>query len=50
VVARYLRVHLQNWHTAFLPPAVEPVTMLAAFGVGLGGYVESISWQGRAVG
>jgi len=49
VVARHLRVYLRNWHTAFLPPALEPVTMLIAFGIGLGGYVASLSWQGRPI-
>ena len=47
VLARHLRVYLRNWHTAFLPPAVEPVMMLLAFGVGVGGYVASVSWRGR---
>jgi lipooligosaccharide transport system permease protein len=42
-------VYLRNWHTAFLPPAVEPVTMLVAFGIGLGGYVATLPWQGRPV-
>ncbi|MGH7399908.1 MAG: ABC transporter permease [Candidatus Rokuibacteriota bacterium] len=49
VVTRHLRVYLRNWHTAFLPPAVEPVTMLVAFGVGLGGYVATLTWQGRPI-
>lgn len=49
VVARHLRVYLRNWHTAFLPPALEPLTMLVAFGVGLGGHVASLRWQGRPV-
>jgi lipooligosaccharide transport system permease protein len=49
VVARHLRVYLRNWYTAFLPPALEPVTMLLAFGIGLGGYVASLSWNGRPV-
>lgn len=49
VVARHLRVYMRNWHTAFLPPVFEPVTMLLAFGVGLGGYVASLTWQGRAI-
>ena len=49
VVARHLRVYLRNWHTAFLPPALEPITMLLAFGVGLGGYVASLTWQGHAI-
>jgi lipooligosaccharide transport system permease protein len=49
VVARHLRVYLQNWYTAFLPPALEPVTMLVAFGIGLGGYVAALTWQGRPI-
>jgi lipooligosaccharide transport system permease protein len=49
VVLRHLRVHLHNWHTAFLPPVFEPVTMLLAFGLGLGGYVADLEWRGRPV-
>jgi lipooligosaccharide transport system permease protein len=49
VVVRHLRVYLHNWHTAFLPPVFEPVTMLLAFGLGLGGYVANLAWQGRPV-
>jgi lipooligosaccharide transport system permease protein len=49
VVARHLRVYARNWHTAFLPPVLEPVTMLVAFGVGLGGYVATLTWQGHPV-
>jgi lipooligosaccharide transport system permease protein len=49
VVVRHLRVYLHNWHTAFLPPVFEPVTMLLAFGLGLGGYVANLEWHGRAV-
>lgn len=49
VVGRHARVHLRHWHTNFLPPAGEPVMMLLAFGLGLGGYVSSLEWQGRTV-
>ena len=49
VVARHLRVYMRNWYTAFLPPAFEPVTMLLAFGVGLGGYVATLTWEGHPV-
>ena len=49
VVLRHLRVYLHNWHTAFLPPVFEPVAMLLAFGLGLGGYVANLDWQGRPV-
>jgi len=49
VVGRHLRVYMRNWHTAFLPPALEPLTMLVAFGIGLGAYVGTITWQGRPI-
>ena len=49
VVGRHLRVYLRNWYTSFLPPALEPLTMLLAFGAGLGGYVASLTWHGRPV-
>ena len=49
VVFRHLRVYLHNWHTAFLPPVGEPVTMLLAFGLGLGGYVGALEWRGHPV-
>jgi len=38
---RHLRVYLKNWHTAFLPPVLEPITLLLAFGLGLGAYMSS---------
>jgi lipooligosaccharide transport system permease protein len=49
VMGRHLRVYVRNWYTAFLPPALEPVTMLVAFGLGLGGYVATLTWQGRPI-
>jgi len=49
VVSRHLRVYVRNWYTAFLPPALEPLTMLLAFGIGLGGYVASLTWQGQPI-
>ena len=48
VVLRHLRVYLKNWHTSFLPPVMEPITMLLAFGLGLGAYMSAgIEWNGR---
>ena len=49
VVGRHFRVYMRNWHTAFLPPALEPLTMLVAFGIGLGGYVATLTWQGQPI-
>jgi lipooligosaccharide transport system permease protein len=50
VVGRHLRVYMRNWHTAFLPPALDPITMLLACGLGLGGWLGHLTWQGRDVG
>jgi lipooligosaccharide transport system permease protein len=46
ILGRHIRVHLQNWHTAFLPPAFEPLILLLAFGVGLGRQIQSLNWNG----
>ena len=49
VFARNAQVYLRNWRTAFLPPALEPVMSLLAFGLGLGSYVGAMQWQGLQV-
>ena len=49
VLSRHVRVHLRNWHTVTLPPVCEPLILLLAFGVGLGGQIEALSWQGRSI-
>lgn len=49
VLARHLRVHLRNWHTAALPPVFEPLVMLLAFGVGLGRQINQLTWAGSPV-
>jgi len=46
---RNLTVYRQNWQISFLPPILEPLLYLTAFGIGLGALVGTISYEGRAV-
>lgn len=53
---RFLRVWQRNlivyrriWKINFLPPLLEPLFYLLAFGVGLGGLVGNLSYQGRVI-
>jgi len=46
VMNRHLRLYTIGWHIKVLPPALESVTMLIAFGLGLGAYMSSISGAG----
>ena len=49
ILSRHVRVHLRNWHTVTLPPVCEPLIMLLAFGVGLGGQIDQLDWHGQTV-
>ena len=49
VVGRHVRLYFGDWPIKVLPPALEPVTMLLAFGLGLGAYMSGIEWRGREV-
>ncbi len=49
VLRRNGLVYLRNWKTAFFPPAMEPVVFFLAFGLGLGGYVGSLAYEGADV-
>lgn len=49
VLRRNALVYFRNWRTAFFPPAMEPVIFFLAFGLGLGGYVGSLAYDGREV-
>jgi len=49
VMGRHVRLYFGDWPIKVLPPALEPVTMLLAFGLGLGAYMSSIEWRGREV-
>ena len=46
VFRRNALVFLRNWRTAVIPPAMEPVIFFAAFGIGIGGYIEDIGYRG----
>lgn len=39
----------RNWHTAALPPLLEPIILLLVFWVGLGGFIPEFAWRGRPV-
>ncbi len=45
---RNVDVSLVTWKTNVLPPLLEPVLYIFAFGIGLGAYVQQISFDGRA--
>jgi lipooligosaccharide transport system permease protein len=49
VLGRHLTVYRRNWHTAALPPLLEPIILLLAFGVGLGGFIPAFAWRGQPV-
>lgn len=49
VFRRNARVYLRNWKTAFFPPAMEPVLYFLAFGLGMAGYVGTLTWRGHAL-
>ncbi len=46
---RNLAVYRKNWKISFVPPLLEPLFYLLAFGVGLGVLVKGVSYRGEAV-
>ncbi|MDD5713236.1 MAG: ABC transporter permease [Smithellaceae bacterium] len=46
---RNLSVYRQNWRISFLPPILEPLFYLLAFGIGMGLLVGTIHYQGRVI-
>jgi lipooligosaccharide transport system permease protein len=46
---RDLDVFLHTWWTNFLPPILEPILYLVAFGAGMGTMIGAVSWGGRSV-
>ncbi len=46
---RNFSVYRKTWKISFLPPLLEPLFYLLAFGVGLGVLVKGVSYQGEEV-
>jgi len=46
---RNFDVYLATWKVNFIPPLLEPLLYLLAFGMGLGGLVKDISYEGAPV-
>ncbi|MDD5574099.1 MAG: ABC transporter permease [Candidatus Omnitrophica bacterium] len=46
---RNFDVYKATWKVNFIPPLLEPVLYLFAFGIGLGGLVQNVSYMGRDV-
>lgn len=46
---RDLDVYLTTWKTNFLPPLLEPIFYVLAFGLGLGSLIGVLSYQGRSI-
>jgi len=46
---RDLDVYRTTWKTNFLPPLLEPIFYVVAFGIGLGSMVGVLTYQGRPV-
>jgi len=49
VCRRNLIVYRKIWKISFVPPLLEPLFYLVAFGVGLSSFIETISYEGLAV-
>lgn len=43
-------VYTQTWKIGFIPPLLEPLFYLVAFGVGLGGLIGAVTWHGASIG
>jgi len=46
---RNLIVYQRIWKVNFLPPILEPLFYLLAFGVGLGSFIASITYRGEVI-
>jgi lipooligosaccharide transport system permease protein len=46
---RNLRVYRRIWAVNFLPPILEPLFYIVAFGLGFSGLVGDVSWRGQSM-
>jgi lipooligosaccharide transport system permease protein len=46
---RNLAAYRQSWKISFIPPLLEPLFYILAFGLGLSGMVGNIPYQGREI-
>jgi lipooligosaccharide transport system permease protein len=46
---RNFDVYLATWKVNFIPPLLEPILYLLAFGVGLGGLIKDVNYAGAPV-
>jgi lipooligosaccharide transport system permease protein len=46
---RNLDVYRQNWKISFMPPLLEPLLYLAAFGIGLSGLIGNVAYGGGQI-
>jgi lipooligosaccharide transport system permease protein len=46
---RDLTVYRKSWKVSVLPPLLEPLLYIAAFGIGLSGLVGNVDYQGRSI-
>ena len=46
---RNLTVYRKSWKVSFIPPFLEPLFYLAAFGVGLSGLVGNVRFHGSEI-
>ena len=49
VWSRNYRVYRKTWRVSFLPPLLEPLLYILAFGYGLSALVGDVTWRGSTI-